>query len=603
MPISKAKAVKGLSRGPGVYVMRNEEQDVLYVGKARSLKARVSSYFNAPQENSRLRLMMNQVEAIEIQRTRTETEALLLECNLIKELRPKFNVLLRDDKSYPYLKVSTTERFPRVSFYRGSTKVDDRLFGPYANAGSVRLMLAQLQKVIPIRQCDNNTFRNRSRPCLQYQIGRCSAPCVGLVSEQEYGEDVKELMLLLDGKESQISTAFARKMEEAAAGQDYESAARYRDRILALRKLQERQYVSAGQHNADVVLLTEQSGSSVFSVMKIRGGHNLGSRHYSHKNPLEKGKEEVFEKLLMQHYQNHPVPKEVIIVSGAADPDLLSDALANTAGQGVEVKSRVRGIRAQWLQMAVLNATDHLNRQLASNADHLQRLQALTKLLGRAEPVERMECFDTSHSMGEHPVASCVVFDTSGSVPGEYRRFNIKDVSPGDDFAAMEQVVSRRIARVNNGDAIRPDLMVIDGGLGQLARAQKALEDNLATDVKLIGIAKGSGRKSGRESLFLPGRKTPLVLDPNSPAHLLLRQIRDEAHRFAITGHRKKRNTSRTRSQVEDIPGIGAKKRQALLRHFGGIRPLESATVEELVKVDGISVNLAQRLVDHFRSG
>jgi excinuclease ABC subunit C len=410
-------------------------------------------------------------------------------------------------------------------------------------------------------------------------------------------------MLLLDGKESQISSAFARKMEDAAAGQDYESAARYRDRILALRKLQERQYVSGGQHNADVVLLTEQSGSSVFSVMKIRGGHNLGSRHYSHKNPLEKDEKEVFEKLLMQHYQNHPAPKEVIIASGAANPDLLSGALANTAEQGVEVKSRVRGIRAQWLQMAVLNATDHLNRQLASNADHLQRLQALMKLLGGTESIERIECFDTSHSMGEYPVASCVVFDTSGPVPGEYRRFNIKDVSPGDDFAAMEQVVGRRIARVNNGDAIRPDLMVIDGGLGQLARAQKALEDQLATDVMLIGIAKGSSRKSGRESLFLPGRKTPLVLDPNSPAHLLLRQIRDEAHRFAITGHRKKRNTSRTRSKVEDIPGIGAKKRQALLRHFGGIRPLETATVEELVKVDGISVNLAQRLVDHFRSG
>ena len=583
--------------------MRNEHGSVLYVGKARNLKARLSSYFNAPEENSRLRLMMSQVEGIEIQRTRTETEALLLECNLIKDLRPKFNILLRDDKSYPYLKLSTTERFPRLSFYRGSTKVEDRLFGPYANAGSVRIMLAQLQKIIPIRQCDNNTFRNRSRPCLQYQIGRCSAPCVGLISEDEYREDVRELVLLLEGKESEINGTFARKMDEAAANLDYESAARYRDRILALRKLQERQYVSSGQHNADVVLLTEQDGAVVFSVMKIRGGHNLGSRHFSHKNPLDRQAGEVLQKLLVQHYQNHPVPAEVIVMPAAPEPGLLEAALSDIAGKRVRVKFRVRGVRAQWLEMANLNATDHLKRKLASDANHLQRLEALKKLLGRTERLERIECFDTSHSAGEHPVASCVVFDASGPVSGEYRRFNIKDVTPGDDFAAMEQVVGRRIARVNEGEGIRPDLMVIDGGPGQVKRAQNALEENLATDVAVIGVAKGYGRRSGRESLYLPGRKTPLLLDPSSPAHLLLRQIRDEAHRFAITGHRKKRNASRTRSKVEDIPGIGAKKRQALLRHFGGIKPLQQATIEDLVKVDGISVNLAQRLRDHFRAG
>ena len=603
MPVDKESVVKGLSRGPGVYVMRNVEESVLYVGKARNLKARLSSYFNGPEENRRLRLMMSQVEGIEIQRTRTETEALLLECNLIKELRPKFNILLRDDKSYPYLKVSTTERFPRLSFYRGSTKVEDRLFGPYANAGSVRIMLAQLQKVIPIRQCDNNTFRNRSRPCLQFQIGRCSAPCVGLISEEEYREDVRELMLLLDGKDNEISDAFAGKMDEASSTHDYESAAKYRDRILALRTLQERQYVSSGQHNTDVVLLVVEDGVGVFSVMKIRGGQNLGSRHYSHKNPLERLEGEVLQKLLVQHYQNHLIPGEVIVMPAVPEPQLLEDALNDLAEQRVRLKSRVRGIRSQWVQMARLNATDHLKRQLASDADHLQRLEALTKLLGRAERLERIECFDTSHSAGEHPVASCVVFDSSGPVQSEYRRFNIKGITLGDDLAAMEQVVSRRISRVNEGEAIRPDLMVIDGGPGQLTRAQKALEENLATDVALLGIAKGSGRRSGRESLYLPGHKSPLLLDGNSPAHLLLRQIRDEAHRFAITGHRKKRNASRTRSKVEDIPGIGAKKRQALLRPFGGIKPLERATVEDLVQVDGISVNLAQRLVDHLRTG
>ncbi|HCK75864.1 MAG TPA: excinuclease ABC subunit C [Gammaproteobacteria bacterium] len=603
MPVDKEKVVKGLARGPGVYVMRNAQENVLYVGKARNLKARLSSYFNAPQENGRLRLMMSQVEGIEIQRTRTETEALLLECNLIKELRPKFNILLRDDKSYPYLKVSTTEQFPRLSFYRGSTNVADHLFGPYANAGSVRIMLAQLQKVIPIRQCDNNTFRNRSRPCLQYQIGRCSAPCVGLISEDDYDEDVRELMLLLDGKDTEISDTFARKMDEAAVAQDYESAAKYRDRILALRILQERQYISSGHHNADVALLVREGGIAAFSIMKIRGGHNLGSRHYSHKNPLDRLEGEVLQKLLLQHYQNHPVPSEVVVMPSVPEPQLLEDALSEIAQQRVQIKSRVRGIRAQWLQMASLNVTDHLKRQLASDADHLERLQALKKLLGHSERLERIECFDTSHSAGEFPVASCVVFDSSGPVPSEYRRFNIRGVSPGDDFAAMEQVVGRRIARVNKGTAIRPDLMVIDGGPGQLTRARKALEENLASDVALIGIAKGYGRRPGRESLYLPGCKSPLLLDPSSPAHLLLRQIRDEAHRFAITGHRKKRNASRTKSKVEDIPGIGTKKRQALLRHFGGIKLLERATIEDLVQVDGINVNLAQRLVDHFRTG
>jgi len=602
MPLDKTKAVKGLSRGPGVYVMRNEHGSVLYVGKARNLKARLASYFNAPEENSRLRLLMSQVEAIEIQRTRTETEALLLECNLIKDLRPKFNILLRDDKSYPYLKLSTTEHFPGLSFYRGSTKVEDRLFGPYANAGSVRTILAQLQKIIPIRQCDNNTFRNRSRPCLQYQIGRCSAPCVGLISEDEYREDVRGLVLLLEGKESEINGIFARKMDEAAANLDYESAARYRDRILALRKLQERQYVSSGQHNADVVLLTEHDGAVVFSVMKIRGGHNLGSRHFSHKNPLDRQEGEVLQKLLVQHYQNHPIPPEVIVTPVVPEPGLLEAALSDVAQKRIRVKFRVRGVRAQWLEMASLNATDHLKRQLASDADHLQRLEALKKLLGRTERLERIECFDTSHSAGEHPVSSCVVFNASGPVPGEYRRFNIKDITPGDDFAAMEQVVGRRIARVNEGEGIRPDLMVIDGGPGQIKRAQKALEENLATDIAVVGIAKGYGRRPGRESLYLPGRKSPLLLDPNSPGHLLLRQIRDEAHRFAITGHRKRRNASGTRSKVEDIPGIGAKKRRALLRHFGGIKPLQQATIEDLVKVEGISVNLAQRLFDHFRT-
>ena len=602
MPIDPKPFIAGLARTPGVYVMRDQERRVLYVGKARSLRSRVGSYFKVPHESSRIQIMMADVDEIEIHRTRTETEALLLESNLIKTLRPKFNILLRDDKSYPYLKLSLTEEYPRLSLYRGRTNIKDRLFGPYASAGSVRVMLAQLQKIVPVRQCDNNTFKNRSRPCLQYQIKRCSAPCVNVISKSEYDEDVKRLIQVLDGKESEISEHFASEMDKASERLDFEAAAVFRDRVLALRRLQERQYISDGQHNVDVVTLLDKAGMLLFSVMKIRGGHNLGSRHFSEKNPLGLALGEVMQKLLVQHYQSQSIPGEIILTPAVSDLDLLQAGLTELAGRQVKLKIRVRGNRSQWREMGLLNANDFLRRQVAADADHIERMDDLAKLLNREEPIERIECFDTSHSSGEQPVASCVVFDRSGAVSSEYRRFNIRGVTPGDDFGAMEQVVGRRMARVAEGEGVRPDVLLIDGGKGQVKKASEALAEHLASDIVVLGIAKGQGRKSGRESLFLPGQSNPLFLDPQSPAHLLLRQIRDEAHRFAITGHRKKRAASRNRSQIEDIPGIGAKKRQALLRHFGGIKMLRQASPEELVKVEGISVNLAQRLVEHFRT-
>ncbi len=602
MPIDPKPFIAGLARTPGVYVMRDQERRVLYVGKARSLRSRVGSYFKVPHESSRIQIMMADVDEIEIHRTRTETEALLLESNLIKTLRPKFNILLRDDKSYPYLKLSLTEEYPRLSLYRGRTNIKDRLFGPYASAGSVRVMLAQLQKIVPVRQCDNNTFKNRSRPCLQYQIKRCSAPCVNVISKSDYDEDVKRLIQILDGKENEISEHFASEMEKASEQLDFEAAAVFRDRVLALRRLQERQYISDGQHNVDVVTLLDKAGMLLFSVMKIRGGHNLGSRHFSEKNPLGLALGEVMQKLLVQHYQSQSIPGEIILTPAVSDLDLLQAGLTELAGRQVKLKTRVRGNRSQWLEMGLLNANDFLRRQVAADADHIERMDDLAKLLNREEPIERIECFDTSHSSGEQPVASCVVFDRSGAVSSEYRRFNIRGVTPGDDFGAMEQVVGRRMARVAEGEGVRPDVLLIDGGKGQVKKASEALAEHLASDIVVLGIAKGQGRKSGRESLYLPGQSNPLFLDPQSPAHLLLRQIRDEAHRFAITGHRKKRAASRNRSQIEDIPGIGAKKRQALLRHFGGIKLLRQASPEELVKVEGISVNLAQRLVEHFRT-
>ena len=561
----------------------------------------MGSYFKVPHESSRIQIMMADVDDIEIHRTRTETEALLLESNLIKTLRPKFNILLRDDKSYPYLKLSTTEEYPRLSLYRGRTNTKDQLFGPYASAGAVRVMLAQLQKVVPVRQCDNNTFKNRSRPCLQYQIKRCSAPCVSVISKSDYDDDVRRLTQILEGKESEIAKQFASEMDKASEQLDFETAAVFRDRVLALRRLQERQYISDGQHNVDVATLLDKAGTLLFSVMKIRGGHNLGSRHFSEKNPLGLSVEEVMQKLLVQHYQSQSVPSELILNIAVKDAGLLEAGLSELAGRRIKVKTRVRGNRTQWLEMGLLNANDFLRRQIAADADHLERMDDLARLLGRDEPIERIECFDTSHSSGEQPVASCVVFDRSGAVSSEYRRFNIRNVTPGDDFAAMEQVVSRRMARVVDGEGIRPDILLIDGGKGQVKKADQALAEYLASDIVVLGIAKGQGRKSGRESLYLPNDSQPLFLDPKSPAHLLLRQIRDEAHRFAITGHRKKRAASRNRSQIEDIPGIGAKKRQALLRYFGGIKMLQQASLEDLVKVEGISVNLARRLVEHFR--
>lgn len=601
MPLDAKQFVSGLARTPGVYVMRDQGKRVLYVGKARSLRSRVGSYFKVPHESSRIQIMMADVDDIEIHRTRTETEALLLESNLIKALRPKFNILLRDDKSYPYLKLSTTEEYPRLSLYRGRTNTKDQLFGPYASAGAVRVMLAQLQKVVPVRQCDNNTFKNRSRPCLQYQIKRCSAPCVNVISKSDYDDDVRRLIQILEGKESEIAEQFAAEMDKASEQLAFETAAVFRDRVLALRRLQERQYISDGQHNVDVATILDKAGTLLFSVMKIRGGHNLGSRHFAEKNPLGLSVEEVMQKLLVQHYQSQSVPSEVILNIAVKDAGLLEAGLSELAGRRIKVKTRVRGNRTQWLEMGLLNANDFLRRQIAADADHLERMDDLARLLGRDEPIERIECFDTSHSSGEQPVASCVVFDRSGAVSSEYRRFNIRNVTPGDDFAAMEQVVSRRMARVADGEGIRPDILLIDGGKGQVKKADQALAEYLASDIVVLGIAKGQGRKSGRESLYLPNDSQPLFLDPKSPAHLLLRQIRDEAHRFAITGHRKKRAASRNRSQIEDIPGIGAKKRQALLRHFGGIKMLQQASLEDLVKVEGISVNLARRLVEHFR--
>jgi|TARA_B110001454_G_scaffold24683_1_gene24217 excinuclease ABC subunit C len=601
MPFDQKKFLASLTKGPGVYVMRDPNGEPMYVGKAGNLKNRVSSYFNKTGQNNKTRLMMASLADIDIQRTRSEIEALLLESNLIKRLRPRFNILLRDDKSYPHLRLSTDKQYPGLSLHRGGTRGKGRFFGPYANTGSVRTILGELQKVIPIRQCHETYFRNRSRPCLQYQIKRCSAPCVGLISVADYQHEVDQVIMLLQGKNREINGLFEKKMEKAASALDFESAAIFRDRIGALRKMQESQYVSGASQDADVASLLEKEGSVLFSVMQIRSGQNLGSRHFIHKNLLNLGSGQILQNLLVQYYQNQIVPTEVITAPAVEGARVLEALLTGQAKRKVLVKSRVRSHRARWIELATLTATDHLDRHLLAGVDNLSRIEDLSRVLGFVDRIERIECFDISHTLGERPVASCVVFDLSGPVPSEYRRFNIQGVSAGDDYEAIGQVVSRRMAKVREGQGKKPDLLVIDGGLGQVNRAYLALQENLLHDITVVGIAKGRSRKSGRERLFLPGKRAPLILPVDAPARLLLQHVRDEAHRFAITGHRKKRSAARIHSRLEDVPGIGSKKRHALLRHFGGMRPITHATIDELLKVDGINQQLAKRIVEYFQ--
>ena len=601
MPFDQKQFLASLTKGPGVYVMRDSNGEPMYVGKASNLKNRVSSYFNKTGQNNKTRLMMANLADIDIQRTRSEIEALLLENNLIKRLRPRFNILLRDDKSYPHLRLSTDKQYPGLSLHRGGTRGKGRFFGPYANTGSVRTILGELQKVIPIRQCHETYFRNRSRPCLQYQIKRCSAPCVGLISVADYQREVDQVVMLLQGKNREINGLFEKMMEKAASTLDFESAAIFRDRISALRKMQESQYVSGASQDADVASLLEKEGSVLFSVMQIRSGQNLGSRHFIHKNLLNLGSGQILQNLLVQYYQNQVVPTEVITTPAVEGARVLEALLAGQTKRKVLVKSRVRSHRARWIELATLTATDHLDRHLLAGVDNLGRIEDLSRVLGFVDRIERIECFDISHTLGERPVASCVVFDLSGPVPSEYRRFNIRGVNAGDDYEAIGQVVSRRMAKVREGQGKKPDLLVIDGGLGQVNRAYSALQENLLHDITVVGIAKGRSRKSGRERLFLPGKRAPLILPDDAPARLLLQHVRDEAHRFAITGHRKKRSAARVHSRLEDVPGIGAKKRHALLRHFGGMRPITHATIDELLKVDGINQQLAKRIAEYFQ--
>lgn len=585
---------------PGVYRMLGADGKLLYVGKARNLKKRLASYFRTSGLAVKTRALMGHVRQVEVTVTRTEGEALILENNLIKEFKPRYNILLRDDKSYPYIYLSAHADFPRLGFHRGAKDPKGVYFGPYPSAAAVRESLNLLQKVFPVRQCEDTFYRNRSRPCLQYQIKRCTAPCVNLVAREDYQEDVRHAVMFLEGKNQQVIDELVGRMEAAAQALDFEAAARYRDQIATLRRIQERQYVSGEGGDADVIASVARNGVSCVEVFFLRGGRLLGNKTFYPRHVQDDSAAEVLAAFIPQYYLGREVPAEILLSHPLEDRELLEHTLSELAGHRVALSHGVRGERARWLAMAAANAEHALVRQLASKANSLQRVEALQEALGLDQRPERIECFDISHSMGEAAVASCVVFNTEGALKSDYRRFNIEGITPGDDYAAMRQALSRRYTRLKQGEGPLPDILLIDGGKGQLAEAAAVLEELQIEGVLIIGVAKGAERRPGAETLFLSQSGLPFILPADSPALHLIQQIRDEAHRFAITGHRARRGKARSRSPLEDIAGLGPKRRRLLLSQFGGLQEVARAGVEDLAKVRGISHELAERIYQAF---
>ncbi|HSH29502.1 MAG TPA: excinuclease ABC subunit UvrC [Thiohalobacter sp.] len=601
-PFDAQGFLRTLTPRPGVYRMLDAGGEVLYVGKARNLKRRLTSYFRKSGLPIKTQALMGQMADIEVTVTHTESEALILEHTLIKAHQPRYNVLLRDDKSYPYIYISTDQDYPRITVHRGAKRGKGRYFGPYPNASAVRESLHLLQKVFRVRQCEDNFFANRTRPCLQYQIKRCTAPCVGYVSPEDYAEDVDLTIRFLEGKNTELIDVLAQRMETAAAALDYEQAARYRDQIASLRRVQERQYVSGERGDLDIVAAVQQGGLVCVQVFYIRAGRNLGNKVFFPRAPGQAGLDEILHAFLVQYYFEHEVPQVILLNAEPEDRELIETVLAERAGHRVELRHRVRGERARWLAMAERNAEHALQARLASRSGMQQRMEDLQQLLDLEEPPERIECFDISHTRGEATVASCVVFNAEGPLKSDYRRFNIEGIEPGDDYAAMAQALQRRYLRLQEGEGKLPDILLIDGGKGQVGVAVKVLEELQVQDVLIVGVAKGPERRPGLETLIVPGRGE-LHPPADSRAFHLIQQVRDEAHRFAITGHRHRRGKARTSSPLEGIPGIGPKRRQQLLRQFGGLREVERAGVEDLARVKGISRELARQIYAAFHGG
>jgi len=587
--------IASLPHLPGVYRMFDAVGGALYVGKARDLKKRVASYFQKSGHEPRIAAMIAQVARVETTAVRSEGEALLLENNHIKALEPRYNILFRDDKSYPYICMSG-DPYPQLRFHRGTLDRKHRYFGPFPSAGAVREGIALLQKVFQLRTCENTVFANRSRPCMLHQIERCTAPCVGLINEADYHEDVQAALLFLQGKTDEVLAQLKRQMDAAASALQFERAARTRDKIARLQLLQSKQFVeSATAGDIDVIAAVRESNLFAVNAVMIRGGRHVGDRTFFPRHADTVDEADVVTAFLAQHYVERPVPP-TLIAPQATGADALAEVLTAQSGRKVEVTTNPGGERRVWLTMATQNATLAIRQKLAQKATQEDRLAALQEALGLTPSAQRIECFDVSHTMGEAAVASCVIYDKHAMQTSEYRRFNVTPAHAGDDYAAMREALTRRCARIVAGEYPVPDLLVIDGGRGQVSVAAEVLAEQGLHQTPLIGMAKGPERKPGLEDIVFPNREHVLNLPSDHPGLHLLQQIRDEAHRFAIQGHRARRAKARNTSSLQEINGIGAKRRQALLAHFGGLKGMQSASVEDLARVPGISHALAERI-------
>ena len=589
--------------------MLDSNAEVLYVGKAHNLKKRVTSYFRASGLATKTMAMVAKIDAIDVTITHSDTEALLLEQSLIKTHRPAYNIQLRDDKSYPYILLSEGDEYPRLAFYRGSRKRQGRFFGPYPSAHATRETLQVLQKVFRVRQCEDSFFKNRSRPCLQYQIKRCTAPCVNLISRQDYARDVRYSTLFLQGKSNLLTKELTATMEQAAADEDFERAAVLRDQVIDLRRIQERQFVANQGKDADIIAAELQQPYVCVHAIYVRAGRVIGSKSHYPRFRLATDASEVLSAFIAQSYlgddKSANIPAEIIVPSVFEDAQPLQEALSYVAKRRVKLSMRVRGYRAKWLQLAVTNARESLQAFVSNKQNIHKRFQQLQDALKLESMPTRIECFDISHTSGEGTVGSCVVFDEGGAVKSDYRRFNIKDITPGDDYAAMRQVLDRRFTRLTKGEGKIPDILLIDGGKGQLTQAYQVLEKFQLPEILLLGIAKGISRRAGQETLFVSteGRHREIAIAAESPALHLLQQIRDEAHRFAITAHRQRRAKARKQSPLEQIPGLGPKRRRELLRYFGGQQEIRKASEAEIAKVTGISKTLAENIYAYLHNG
>lgn len=596
-----ARFLTNLSQRPGVYRMYDSNEKLIYVGKAKNLKKRVASYFGGRAKDAKTMALVGNIVRVEVTVTNTETEALLLEHTLIKAHRPRFNVVLRDDKSYPWIYVNTDHDYPRLAFYRGPRRSKGKLFGPYPSAGAVRETLNELQKLFLVRPCRDSFFANRVRPCLQYQINRCSGPCVDLIDKEAYADDVGNAMAFLEGRNRQVIENLAERMEAESTNLEFEKAARLRDQIAKLKRTDSEQVVSgATRVDADVAAQADRGSIHCVALLSIRNGRVMGTQNFFPKAQAGSSKAEIMTAFVGQYYLERTAPPEVIVDTPIDDAGLLGETLTEKQGGKVTIRTRVRSERARWLSMAADNATEGAALRAAGNAGLAAQLQALAQALDLPTVPARLECFDISHTSGEATVASCVVFGAEGPLKSDYRRFNIKAVTEGDDYLAMEEAVRRRYTRVKRGESPLPDLVLIDGGRGQVGRALEVMAELGLADVALIGVAKGRSRRPGAERLFLPDGGSPMKLPPDSPALLLIQNIRDEAHRFAITAHRQRRSRKRFSSALEDIPGLGPKRRRDLLRQFGGMQGIQRAGIEDLVKIRGISRGMAEKIYNQF---